>query len=69
MRQLKHGLPGLKPALVTDAATSWRATNAGMCGRLNFAADPAPGVAVVPPVGVQWKATSVTAPVPRLNQL
>ena len=29
----------------------------GMCGRLNFAAGPAPGVAIIPPVGVQWKAT------------
>jgi branched-chain amino acid transport system substrate-binding protein len=30
----------------------------GMCGLLNFAAGPAPGVAIVPPVGVQWKASS-----------
>ena len=29
----------------------------GMCGLLNFAAGPAPGVAIIPPVGVQWKAT------------
>jgi len=29
----------------------------GMCGLLNFAAGPAPGVGIIPPVGVQWKAT------------
>ena len=28
-----------------------------MCGRLDFTTGPAPGVAIVPPVGVQWKAT------------
>jgi len=27
----------------------------GMCGPLDFAGGPAPGVAVIPPVGVQWK--------------
>ena len=27
----------------------------GMCGPLNFAGGPAPGVAIIPPVGVQWK--------------
>jgi branched-chain amino acid transport system substrate-binding protein len=27
----------------------------GMCGTLNFAGGPAPGVAIIPPVGVQWK--------------
>jgi branched-chain amino acid transport system substrate-binding protein len=27
----------------------------GMCGALNFAGGPAPGVAIIPPVGVQWK--------------
>jgi branched-chain amino acid transport system substrate-binding protein len=27
----------------------------GMCGPLNFAAGPAPGVAIIEPVGVQWK--------------
>jgi branched-chain amino acid transport system substrate-binding protein len=31
---------------------------AGMCGLLNFATGPAPGVAIIPPVGVQWKATN-----------
>ena len=28
----------------------------GMCGPLNFAAGPAPGVGIINPVGVQWKA-------------
>jgi len=27
----------------------------GMCGSINFAAGPAPGVGIIPPVGVQWK--------------
>jgi branched-chain amino acid transport system substrate-binding protein len=27
----------------------------GMCGTLNFAGGPAPGVAIIPPIGVQWK--------------
>jgi branched-chain amino acid transport system substrate-binding protein len=27
----------------------------GMCGSLNFAAGPAPGVGIIKPVGVQWK--------------
>jgi branched-chain amino acid transport system substrate-binding protein len=27
----------------------------GMCGKLNFAGGPAPGVAIMNPVGVQWK--------------
>jgi len=35
---------------------------AGMCGLLNFAAGPAPGVAIIPPVGVQWKASNGTFP-------
>ena len=30
----------------------------GMSGMLNFSGGPAPGVAITPPVGVQWKATS-----------
>jgi branched-chain amino acid transport system substrate-binding protein len=29
----------------------------GMCGAINFAAGPAPGVGIIPPVGVQWKAS------------
>jgi branched-chain amino acid transport system substrate-binding protein len=28
----------------------------GMCGSINFASGPAPGVGIIPPVGVQWKA-------------
>jgi branched-chain amino acid transport system substrate-binding protein len=28
---------------------------AGICGPLNFAAGPAPGVGIIPPVGAQWK--------------
>jgi branched-chain amino acid transport system substrate-binding protein len=28
----------------------------GMCGTINFATGPAPGVGIIPPVGVQWKA-------------
>jgi branched-chain amino acid transport system substrate-binding protein len=27
----------------------------GMCGKLDFTSGPVPGVAIVPPVGVQWK--------------
>ncbi|HEY6356818.1 MAG TPA: ABC transporter substrate-binding protein [Vicinamibacterales bacterium] len=34
----------------------------GMNGAINFAAGPAPGVGVVPPVGVQWKKSSGTYP-------
>ncbi|HCU94733.1 MAG TPA: ABC transporter substrate-binding protein [Actinobacteria bacterium] len=30
----------------------------GMCGALNFAGGPAPGVAIINPVGVQWKAAT-----------
>jgi branched-chain amino acid transport system substrate-binding protein len=30
----------------------------GICGPLNFVGGPAPGVAIIPPVGVQWKASS-----------
>jgi branched-chain amino acid transport system substrate-binding protein len=29
----------------------------GMCGAINFAKGPAPGVGIIPPVGVQWKAS------------
>lgn len=28
----------------------------GMCGPIDFASGPAPGVGIIPPVGVQWKA-------------
>ena len=34
----------------------------GMCGPLNFAGGPAPGVAIIPPVGVQWKASTGKVP-------
>jgi len=30
----------------------------GMCGAINFAGGPAPGVGIIPPVGVQWKAAT-----------
>jgi branched-chain amino acid transport system substrate-binding protein len=30
----------------------------GMCGPINFASGPAPGVGIIPPVGVQWKKSS-----------
>jgi branched-chain amino acid transport system substrate-binding protein len=30
----------------------------GMCGAINFAGGPAPGVGIIPPVGVQWKKTT-----------
>jgi branched-chain amino acid transport system substrate-binding protein len=30
----------------------------GMCGAINFAAGPAPGVGIIPPVGAQWKAST-----------
>jgi branched-chain amino acid transport system substrate-binding protein len=30
----------------------------GMCGSINFAAGPAPGVGIIPPVGAQWKAST-----------
>ena len=29
----------------------------GMCGAIDFAKGPAPGVGIIPPVGVQWKAS------------
>jgi branched-chain amino acid transport system substrate-binding protein len=34
----------------------------GMCGPLNFAAGPAPGVGIIDPVGVQWKASTGSFP-------
>jgi branched-chain amino acid transport system substrate-binding protein len=34
----------------------------GMCGALNFAAGPAPGVAIINPVGVQWRKSTGTFP-------
>ena len=38
------------------AAALHRVNYTGMCGPLNFSGGPAPGVAIIPPVGVQWKA-------------
>ncbi|HEY1619379.1 MAG TPA: ABC transporter substrate-binding protein [Streptosporangiaceae bacterium] len=34
----------------------------GMCGPINFASGPAPGVGIIPPVGVQWKKSTGTYP-------
>jgi branched-chain amino acid transport system substrate-binding protein len=44
-----------------DVAAALHTVNyTGMCGPLNFGASsaPAPGVGVIPPVGVQWKKSS-----------
>jgi branched-chain amino acid transport system substrate-binding protein len=42
-----------------EVARALHAVNyTGMCGPLNFAGGPAPGVAIIPPVGVQWKAST-----------
>jgi branched-chain amino acid transport system substrate-binding protein len=42
-----------------EVAAALHAVNyAGMCGPINFAAGPAPGVGIIPPVGVQWKAST-----------
>jgi len=35
-----------------------------MCGPINFASGPAPGVGIIPPVGVQWKAQSAGSKCP-----
>jgi branched-chain amino acid transport system substrate-binding protein len=35
----------------------------GMCGAINFATGPAPGVGIIPPVGVQWKPSTGKYPV------
>ena len=40
------------------ASALHRVNYTGMCGPLNFAGGPAPGVAIIPPVGVQWKANT-----------
>ena len=34
----------------------------GMCGAINFAGGPAPGVGIIPPVGVQWKKSTAKFP-------
>jgi len=40
----------------TEVASALHNVNyTGMCGSLNFAAGPAPGVGIIQPVGVQWK--------------
>jgi branched-chain amino acid transport system substrate-binding protein len=36
----------------------------GMCGSIDFASGPAPGVGIIPPVGVQWKAQSAGSKYP-----
>jgi branched-chain amino acid transport system substrate-binding protein len=40
------------------AAALHQVNYTGMCGPLNFAGGPAPGVAIIKPVGVQWKSTT-----------
>jgi branched-chain amino acid transport system substrate-binding protein len=40
------------------AAALQKLSYTGMCGPVNFATGPAPGVGIINPVGVQWKATS-----------
>ena len=37
------------------AAALHKVNYTGMCGPLNFAGGPAPGVAIIQPIGVQWK--------------
>jgi branched-chain amino acid transport system substrate-binding protein len=39
------------------AAALHKVNYTGMCGHLDFTAGPAPGVAIINPVGVQWKET------------
>ncbi len=38
------------------ASALHKVSYAGMCGPINFGNGPAPGVGIIPPVGVQWKA-------------
>jgi branched-chain amino acid transport system substrate-binding protein len=40
------------------AAALHKVNYSGMCGPLNFSGGPAPGVGIVKPLGVQWKASS-----------
>ena len=43
----------------TEVANALHNVNyTGMCGPINFAAGPAPGVGIIKPVGVQWKTAS-----------
>jgi branched-chain amino acid transport system substrate-binding protein len=44
------------------AAELHKVNYTGMCGPLNFAAGPAPGVGIIKPVGVQWKPGTGTYP-------
>ena len=44
-----------KPITVNVAAALHKVNYTGICGPLNFAAGPAPGVGIIPPVGAQWK--------------
>ena len=37
------------------AAALHKVNYTGMCGQLNFAGGPAPGVGIIQPIGVQWK--------------
>ena len=39
------------------AAALQKLSYSGMCGQINFGTGPAPGVGIINPVGVQWKAT------------
>ena len=44
------------PHDTADVASQLHNVNyTGMCGAINFATGPAPGVGIIPPVGVQWK--------------
>ncbi len=38
------------------ASALHKVSYAGMCGPINFGSGPAPGVGIIPPLGVQWKA-------------
>jgi len=44
------------------AAALHKVNYTGMCGPLDFSGGPAPGVAIIPPVGVQWKPSSGRSP-------
>ncbi|HEY2553253.1 MAG TPA: ABC transporter substrate-binding protein [Streptosporangiaceae bacterium] len=44
------------------AAAFHRVSYSGMCGPINFGTGPAPGVGIIPPVGVQWKASTSKYP-------
>jgi branched-chain amino acid transport system substrate-binding protein len=44
------------------ASTLHQVNYSGMCGALNFTTGPAPGVAIINPVGVQWKKSTSKYP-------